>query len=321
MVARCWPLLTEQLLLGVVLAGAAVLAVLAQKSVGAVASFQQFPLLFRIENASVGASAYLADFFSPGGLSVFYPYPAAYSATRLLVAGLVVLGLGGAAVVCRRRYPEVPGGILWFALFLAPVIGLVQVGEQARADRYMYIPMIGLVWIVVRGFERGRPHLRPLFRHALLAIVAAALVVVGFSAYRQAAYWKNTFLLATHSIQKVGPAPTLVALLGATYLENGDPELALPLFKALAHQKRPNLRHVVAYARALHGVGRLREAIDVCQQVVASDARDYYAHAYLSVWLLEAGEKAQAAEHAEKMSACGPPYGHVPFAPQVAPAE
>lgn len=319
LVERLRPVLVEKIPLGVVLAGAVVLALLAQKSVGAIATLQKVPFLFRIENALVSLIAYVADFLSPGGLSVFYPSPAAYSVAQLWAPALLALALASAVLVTWRRQPAVAGGVLWFLLFLLPVIGLVQVGEQARADRYLYLPLIGLIWIGVWGLERARGHLRPWLRNAVLVLAVGWLGFTAFITYRQVSYWKNTYLLVMHSLKVVGPTRPLVSMLGSTYLELGDPQLALPLFEALARQKNPVLRDVISYAQSLHAVGRHREAIEVCRQVVAYDARNYYAHAYLAVWLLEAGEPVQAAEHADKMRAIGPPYGHVPFDPKTVP--
>jgi hypothetical protein len=319
--ARIWPLLKEKFLLGVVLAGAVALALLSQKSAGALVGLQRAPVLFRLENAGVSVAAYLGDFFAPNALSVFYPLPAEYSAARIIGPTLLLLGLAGATWGCWRRYPEVAGGIVWFGLFLLPVIGLVQVAEQARADRYMYLPMIGLIWIAVRSVERARTQVRPFVRHALVGMAVVWLGCSGTIAERQVMYWKNSFLLSVHSMKAVGPESVLIAMLGGWYMEMEELDKALPLFEALARRPRPMTRDVLAYAKALHGLGRRTEALDLCRQLVAHDARDYYAHAYFSQWLDEAGKTAQAAEEAEKMRTIGPPYGHVPFDPQTTPAK
>ncbi|MBK8477981.1 MAG: hypothetical protein IPL39_17250 [Opitutaceae bacterium] len=310
---RMLPLLWEKVLLGVALIGAVAVALLSQKSVGAVMGLQQASALLRLENAAVSVVSYMADFFVPNALSVFYPLPTDYAGARVAGSALLLLLLTGVAWVGRQRFPEVTSGIVWFGLFLLPVIGLVQVGGQARADRYMYLPMIGLIWIAVRVGERALVRGGVGVRQALVVIAVVWLGLGGVVAQRQVMYWKNSFLLSVHSMKAVGPVPLLVSLLGGAYLEGGDSGLALPLFESLARRKNPDLGHVVAYARALHGVGRLREAIDVCRQVVKHDAGNYYAHAYLSVWLLEAGEAVQAAEHDEKMREIGPSHGQVPF--------
>jgi len=227
----------------------------------------------------------------------------------------LIVALAGAVIVSRRRFPEVAVGIVWFCLFLLPVIGLVQVGLQARADRYMYLPMIGLIWIAVRISERICARIGRSWRYAIASVTAVWLVCAGIVAQQQVQYWKNSFLLSVHSIKLVGPETTLIGMLGGVYLELEEPEKALPLFDVIAHRPGASLRNVVNYAQCLHGVGRLREAINVCREVLAYDSRDYYAHASLSVWLREAGEAEEAEKHAEQMRAIGPPYGHVPFVP------
>jgi hypothetical protein len=309
---RIWPLLREKCAILFLMGCAAVLAIMAQHAVGGMMGLRHASLGFRLENAGVSMVAYLWTFFSPTGLSVFYALPSAYPLGKVLGAILLVFGLVLVAWSCRRRFPEVAGGVLWLGLFLLPVVGVVQVGMQSRADRYMYIPMVGLIWIAVRSVERARAHVGPPVRYALVGMAVVWLGCCGVVAQRQVSIWKNTFLLSLHSMKAVGPVPILVSILACTYLEMEEPEKALPLFRALVQENGPSKTDVMGYAQSLHGVGRVQESIEVCRKLVALDARDYFAHVYLAGWLREVGELERAAEHEEILKTLTPPYGQVP---------
>ncbi len=111
----------------------------------AVVSMERLPLWWRIGNAPISYVAYLGQFFYPAGLAVLYPRAGLdLPLWKVFGASLVLLGITGAAFVGRRRCPYVFVGWLWFLGMLVPVIGLVQVGTAAMADRFTYLPQIGL---------------------------------------------------------------------------------------------------------------------------------------------------------------------------------
>jgi tetratricopeptide (TPR) repeat protein len=154
----------------------------------------------RIANAIDSLGAYLRAFVWPSGLAAFYPHPgAAIPGGRLLLASAVVSLVSIAAFAERRRRPWLGVGWLWFLLTLAPVIGLVEVGLQARADRYMYLPLAGLCVIV--AFEADALARRgPAARRA---VVAASLVCVGLlaaGARAQLPHWRDSEALYARAV-------------------------------------------------------------------------------------------------------------------------
>ena len=135
-------------------------AYLVQRQDGAVAAAASLPLDARGGNALMACSRYLSKLFWPANLAVFYPHPGYWPPARVVLAGLWLTGLTGAFWRWRRRQPFLLVGWLWFVGTLVPVIGLVQVGGQAMADRYAYIPSLGIFLLVVWGTEelaRRRP--------------------------------------------------------------------------------------------------------------------------------------------------------------------
>ncbi len=149
-----WPLLLLAVLSGVV-------TFCAQQSAGAVSSLEKTPLSARIANASVSYIEYIRKTFWPSHLAVLYPYPRmGIPAWQVLAAASAILGVTLYVIAKAERRPYLAVGWLWYLVTLVPVIGLVQVGSQARADRYTYIPLIGvfimMAWGAADALERCR---------------------------------------------------------------------------------------------------------------------------------------------------------------------
>ena len=117
----------------------------AQRGAGAMEALKHLPLDWRLGNAAVATVAYLGQLFYPAHLAVYYPHPGFdLPAWKILGASLVLIGVTAGAWVWRRKHPYLLVGWLWYLVMLLPVIGLVQVGNQAMADRYTYLPQIGV---------------------------------------------------------------------------------------------------------------------------------------------------------------------------------
>jgi tetratricopeptide (TPR) repeat protein len=149
-----------------------------------------------IGNALVSYVVYLAKTFWPARLAVFYPYPADVPIWQAAASVLLLGAITASAIAVRRSRPYVLVGWLWFVGTLVPVIGIVQVGAQARADRYMYVPMVGLGIMVAWGAAdllRGRLRTQA-------ALAGVALLGCAGVAFAQAEYWQNSETLFTHAI-------------------------------------------------------------------------------------------------------------------------
>jgi protein O-mannosyl-transferase len=183
-------LVVEKLPLFALAAAAAMTTLVVQGKV--MQAVESFPLALRADNAFVSTAIYVGQFFWPANLAVFYPYPTdGIAVWKTLLALLVLGGVSITAFRWRRQQPFILTGWLWFLGMLVPVIGLIQVGVQARADRYTYLPQIGLAIAVVWGLAELAVR-RPRFRPALLPAGAAALIACAFAARGQIAYWRNS---------------------------------------------------------------------------------------------------------------------------------
>jgi tetratricopeptide (TPR) repeat protein len=170
-----------------------------QLTAEAVRDVATFPLGLRAANALMSYVIYIARMVWPAGLAAFYPYPVAMPPWWMIVGALVFLtGATACAALAVRRVPYVLVGWLWYLVTLVPVLGLVLVGDQARADRFTYIPLVGLFLVVAWGV----PDLLARWRHRQIALAAgAALVLAGCSvvARVQVDYWRDSLALWTRA--------------------------------------------------------------------------------------------------------------------------
>jgi tetratricopeptide (TPR) repeat protein len=181
-------LLREKIPLFALSALASVVTYMVQRHSGAVGALAALPVGLRAANALVSCLTYILKMFWPSGLAVYYPYPAGIPPWQ---AGLAIAALGAVSIVAlrlRRRAPYLATGWLWYLVTLAPVIGIIQVGGQARADRYTYVPTIGLTIALVWG---GADLLRRWPRAQIVLAAAAVLACVPVT-WAQVAYWRNS---------------------------------------------------------------------------------------------------------------------------------
>jgi hypothetical protein len=180
-----------------------VVTYLAQQRGGAVTSMEVLPLGVRVANAVVSYAAYLGKALWPGSLSVYYPYPFRFSAEiRVWKVAGAVLALGGLTFLSLwwgRRHRYLPVGWFWYLGTLVPVIGFVQVGGQAMADRYTYVPLIGMFLLIAWGV----PDLLAGWRWRRYCLgTLGGFVILAFSvvSWMQAAYWKSNRVLFEHAL-------------------------------------------------------------------------------------------------------------------------
>jgi protein O-mannosyl-transferase len=322
-----WRLVLEKIPLLVLTIAICVVTPLAQGS--AMVALDAIPFPWRIANALVSYVTYLGQFLFPVGLALSYPHPGnSLPLWQVAAAILVLLGITVAAVWWRRRYPYLLVGWLWYVGMLVPVIGLVQVGQNARADRYTYLAQIGLGVAVAWGIAQAvaaRPRLRP----ACGAAAVLVLSVLAACGWQQTSYWRDSKTLWTRSLACTERNHLAHANLALVLLEEGHSDegiahlqealqirpdyakghgnLALALTRAnrtdeatLHYQKALALRPNDAIAHNNFGAlllqcGRLDEAIAHYRQAMEIDPQYPSAHTNLGLALYQAGQMAEAA--------------------------
>ena len=198
--SRIFSLLLEKIPFFILTAASCVVTYYAQQSGGAVKTFDMLPMALRISNAMVSYVAYMGKMFWPARLAIFYPYPDSYAVWKMLAAAALLLGIFILVIIQIRRRPYLAVGWLWYFGTLVPVIGLVQVGNQALADRYTYVPLIGLFIMIAWGGAEivGRWRLKPVFVALAAGSLLAALMV---TSRIQVGHWANDITLYSHALK------------------------------------------------------------------------------------------------------------------------
>ena len=171
-----------------------------QKQGGAVKAVQDLPLVARCANALVSYCRYLGKLLWPTRLAVYYPHPGHWASWMVLLAGGLVLGVSTLLFVQRRRAPFLLMGWLWFCGTLVPVIGLVQVGGQAMADRYTYLPSLGVLILAVWGAYDLTRYWR--YHGVALSVAGSVAIVICLALTRQQlGRWKDSEALFQHALK------------------------------------------------------------------------------------------------------------------------
>jgi len=246
-------LLLEKLPLFMISAASGVLTMKAQMSGDAVAPFTRYPFSIRVENAIVSYARYLGKAFWPAHLALLYPHPLASLSARQVVAALFVLSaVTGLGIGLRhRRYFLV--GWLWFLGTLVPMIGLIQVGTQAMADRYAYLPFVGCFLVVCWGVADGAQQL-----HAPTSLVIGgsviALLALALVSRRQINYWGDNVKLWSHTLEVTSGNFVAEDGLAGLLLEQGKLEEAMPHFRRAAgiHPSDPISNFNLAFYEQQH---------------------------------------------------------------------
>jgi len=216
----------------------------AQKNGGAVAPISALPVPVRCVNAVNAYASYIGKIFFPTDLSAFYPYHYHLPWIRTLSASLLVLACSAGSLWLARRRPYVPVGWFWFLISLLPVIGLIQVGNQSMADRYTYIPAIGLFVLVtweVAELAVSHPGAQRAVAIAAGIVLAACIAVTA----RQITYWRNSLVIFTHALDVSPQNPFAECSLGVELLNENRTDEAIAHFRT-AMQLEPFFDQAVA---------------------------------------------------------------------------
>jgi tetratricopeptide (TPR) repeat protein len=225
-------LVAEKIPLFALSAASSWITLYAQRSGGALGNTELLPLSLRVENAVYSYVAYLFKGIWPTSLAVFYPHPESSLATwKVFGAGLALVAITSLAWIYRRRFRYLIVGWLWYVVAMIPMIGVVQVGRQAMADRYAYLPFVGLFVIAVWGCADLFESLK-LSPFAEGAIATAVLISYASVAFLQISYWNNSYTLFSHALAVTSRNGIAEDNLGTALMEMGRPDLAMPHFEA-----------------------------------------------------------------------------------------
>jgi protein O-mannosyl-transferase len=302
-------LLREKIPLLALAAGSCVITVVAQRGGNAAVNLGDIPLLLRIGNAVYSYAKYIEKVFWPVNMAVFYPHPLdkltffqiGLSAIFLLAISCIVWSL-------RTRCPYAITGWCWFLGTLVPVIGIIQVGAQGMADRYMYIPEIGLfVALVWTAHDWAQSQTSVSISTGLKVTAVLVLTAFGILTIRQINYWDSSYDLWTHTLAITADNFVANDELGGLLLREGKPE-ALPYYEAAARQAPFDPESHAIVAAALQDRGDFEGAIRAYHIALRAKDPNFLANAYanLAVIHFSLGENSEARVEAEKAMAYDP---------------
>ena len=261
----------------------------AQHKGEAIRTLDLIPFQLRIENAVIAYVKYIVLTFWPHDLAILYPLPASYPLWEFIVSLIILTLISTAAIWYRRIYPFLTAGWLWFVITLLPVIGLIQVGNQSMADRYIYIPHIGLFIMAAWGVPILTKRWQ--YRQYLLGLSASLLIsVAAICSWKQVGYWRNDFSLFRHTIQVTEGNCVAHNVLGVALDNSGDLDGAIREYQdALA----TNPHYFEAHNNlgfALAKKGYFDAAIREYQEALTVNATSFEAHFNLGNALANKGE-------------------------------
>jgi tetratricopeptide (TPR) repeat protein len=290
-----WPLrrglkLTEKVPFFAASLAVSVVTFLVHREVGATASLSLIPPLVRLENALITYVAYIVQMFWPSDLAVFYPYPLGSLAVPAILAVIALALITALAIRVFPRFPYLAVGWLWYLVMLLPVVGLIQVGAQARADRYTYLPMLGIFIALVWGaFDALRPW--PRVRQIAAAAVCLACAIL---TYRQVSYWHDSIALYQHAIDATADNYVARYNLAAIYETRGQLDDAALQLRETVRVRPLFLPAHAALGQVLAKQGRAAEAGPEFAAVLRAQPENADAHYNYGIALAQSGNIAGA---------------------------
>jgi hypothetical protein len=340
-----WRLISEKLPLIALTIPVGIVAVIAQQQAGALLPFESFSLGLRVANALISYVWYIWKTLIPSNLSVFYPHPGFWPMWQVVLSGLFLALISVAVLRWGRRYPYLPVGWFWYLGTLMPVIGLVQIGSQAMANRYSYIPLIGLFITVAWGTADILKIYR--YRQTILGSLALASIIGSITVTsQQLPYWQNGITLWRHNIAVTAPNYTSYYNLGQAFNDKGsydeaisqyrkarelksdaavhnnlgvalalkgELQQAIDEFKAALRLKPDHLNVHMNLAMAFYQQGDLDKSIFHFKESLRLQPQLARAHYYLSLALKKQGKVAEAKSHYEMAIRINPAYANMGF--------
>jgi tetratricopeptide (TPR) repeat protein len=292
-------LLLEKLPLLLLAIAAGFIAFLMQNSYGAMVTPEGLPIGSRLANGLVSYVTYILKMFWPDNLAVFYPYPAGTPTWEIAVAGALLLFVTIQAVRFARRCPYLLVGWLWYLGMLVPVIGLVQVGAQSHADRFTYLPQIGLYLVMVWAVRDVTASWR--YRRQVLGAAAGIVIATLMAgAWRQTSYWRNNETLWTHTLACTSGNYLAHNNLGDALMGQGRFAEAIKHFQKVIEIKPGFAAAFNNLGTAFLNQGRLDEAAEYYHRALEIYPGFAEVHNNLGLLLARQGRAAEAIEQYQK---------------------
>jgi Flp pilus assembly protein TadD len=270
-----------------------VVTLIAHQELGTTISGAELPLGFRIGNAFVSYGRYLLRVICPANLTAYYPMPAAWAGAQILLSAGVVIAITCLVLVLRKRAPYLALGWFWFLGVMAPAIGVVQASTQSMADRFAYLPLIGLFIALVWGIDEWlRKFPNP--RRSAMILAGAALFACAALTWRQLGHWRNSITLFSHALAVTRDNSVAHINLGTALEAVGQREEALRHYREGIRIKPQSPQGYNNLANVLDDLGRFDEAVAAYEQALKLRPNAALVHNNLGVALAKHGRYEEA---------------------------
>lgn len=293
--AAVWTLVKEKCLFFAASGVFCSVAYYAQAHSDSVSSLERVGAGYRMANVLVSYVAYLYKLVAPFDLGVLYPLRPVIPKWHVLLAGLLLLAITAGVVKLAARNRFLAMGWFWYLIAMLPVIGIVQIGGQSMADRYAYIPFIGLYIAIVWGVCALASRFRFIRNRAVgYAVMAVVIAYFGVTAHAQAALWKNSETLFGHTLSITGPNPYANKALGQYYWSIGERKKAFANMQVYYDRVPDSVDSHVIFAEMLVGAQRYAEAIRLAQDSLQRFPDSVRLYKLLGISLYATGKKDEA---------------------------
>jgi protein O-mannosyl-transferase len=301
MKGQVWKRVLEKLPLIALSVISSIATLVAQK--GAVGYTEELPILERLNNAVVSYVLYIWQMLWPMNLAVFYPHPENRLPLWEIISSLLLLiCVTVIAITLRKQRPYLITGWLWYLGMLVPVIGLVQVGWQGCADRYTYLPQIGLYIAVTWAVT----DLTTLWRHQRTILTVAVLLTIAVFSWRawiQTWYWRDSETLFKHALAVTTSNDVAENNLGIEYLRQGNVDGAISLLQAAVDLRPDNSPAHENLAKALLQKGKVADALIHYRKLLELQPDNIEVHNIVGTVLIQRGRTREAVEEWQKVLA------------------
>jgi len=267
---------------------------LVQQKIGAMSSFSTFSIAQRFGNAVTSYLTYIFKMIWPTRLVVFYPHPGMPPVWIIAFSVLFLVFMTWIMIRAAKSRPYLIIGWFWYLGILAPVIGIIQIGHQAMADRYTYLPLIGLFIMISWGLPELVKKIR-IPRIIVIFVAAAILSIMGIMAWVQAGYWKNTITLFTHAIDAGYPSIIAHDSLGVAFVQNDQNAEAEKHFKRAIELNPWYWKSINNLGTLRKSQGRFAEAVLLHERALQLNPRSWRIYANYGLALMSLGKVDEAA--------------------------
>ncbi len=299
-----YPLLWEKIPLFVLAILSSIVTYVAQQNKGYVQSVEMIPPSVRIGNAFVSYIAYIGKMIWPSNLAVYYPYSVSLPPWQVWGSVLLLIAITSAVIRKAKRSPYLATGWLWYIGTLVPVIGIVQVGDQAMADRYTYIPLIGLfimvAWGVLDLLKKWNHR-----KEILLASSAVSVLCLCIITWTQVGYWQNNITLYDHALKVTDNNWLAYNNRGIAYAALGNLRQAIEDYNRAIEIKPGFAEAYNNRGNAYKGLGNYKQAIEDLKRGI--EIKPSFTEAYFNRGLvyLNQGDNISGCRDAQKACELG----------------